>query len=129
MPVPHSLDGFDVIAAVERMLDQPVLWWQAVGLFVEHFADWEGQWQASIGDDQQERKRVHALRSAAANVGAMQLAEAAGGLEDVLLKRLAGLAAEIPESLRDQLRDSFNQAWQAAAKAWEINRLGPGGQA
>lgn len=129
MPVPRSLDGFDVIAAVERMLDQPALWWQAVGLFVEHFADWEGQWQASIGDDLLERKRVHAVRSAAANVGAMHLAEAAGGLEDVLLKRLAGQPAEISDRLRDELRDSFHQAWQAAAKAWEINRLGPGGQA
>lgn len=129
MSVPRSLDGFDVIAAVERMLDQPALWWQAVGLFVEHFADWEGQWQASIGNDLQERKRVHAVRSAAANVGAMRLAEAAGGLEDVLLKRLAGQAVEIPESMRDRLRDSFHQAWQAAAEAWQINRLGPGGQA
>jgi len=128
MPVPRSLDGFDVIAAVERMLDRPELWWQAVGLFVEHFADWEGQWQSCIGDDTQERKRVHAVRSAAANVGAMQLADAAGGLEDVLLKRLAGEVVEIPEGLRDQLRDSFQQAWLAAAKAWQFNRLGPGGR-
>lgn len=129
MPVPRSLDGFDVMAAVGRMLDQPALWWQAVGLFVEHFADWEGRWQASIGDDRQERKWVHAIRSAAANVGAMQLADAAGELEDALLKRLAGETMEIPGDLRDAVRARFNQAWAAAAMAWQENRLGPGGQA
>lgn len=129
MPVPHSLDGFDVIGAVERMLDQPELWWQAVGLFVEHFADWEAQWRACIGDDMQERKRVHALRSAAVNVGAMRLADAAGWLENALLRRLAGEAAEITPDLRDKLRDSFRRAWLAAANAWQVDRFGPGGQA
>lgn len=129
MPVPRSLDGFDVMAAVERMLDRPGLWWQAVGLFVEHFADWEGQWQACAGDDRQERKCVHALRSAAANVGAMPLAEVAGGLENVLLKRLAGEAVAIPDRLREQLRERFHQAWRAAAEAWQGDRPGPGGQA
>lgn len=129
MPVPRSLDGFDVIGAVERMLDQPELWWQAVGLFVEHFADWNGQWEACIGDDRLERKRVHALRSAAANVGAMQLADAAGRLEDVLLKRMAGETAGNPESLRAGLRDAFQHAWRSAANAWQTSRLGPGGRA
>ena len=129
MPVPRSLDGFDVIGAVERMLDQPELWWQAVGLFVEHFADWEGAWQACIGDDARERKSVHAVRSAAANVGAVGLADAAGVLEDVLLLRLAGQPADVPETLREPLRASFQQAWLAAAGAWQLNRLGPGGRA
>lgn len=129
MPVPHSLDGFDVIGAVERMLDQPELWWRAVGLFVEHFADWEGQWQASIGDDLQEQKRVHAVRSAAANVGALQLAESAGRLEDVLLKRLAGECDANLASLRAGLRDAFQHAWLSAANAWQSNRPGPGGRA
>jgi HPt (histidine-containing phosphotransfer) domain-containing protein len=129
MSVPRSLDGFDVIAAVERMLDQPALWWQAVGLFVEHFAGWEQMWQQSIGDDAQERKKVHAVRSAAANVGAVQLAEAAGALEDLLLKRLADPATDVPASSRQLLQDTFQQAWLAAAAAWTANRLGPGGMA
>lgn len=129
MSVPRALDGFDVIGAVERMLDQPELWWQAVGLFVEHFADWEGQWRASIGDDAQERKRVHAVRSAAANVGAVGLADAAGVLEDALLRRISGQPAAVPDRLRETLRASFQHAWLAAADAWALNRLGPGGRA
>lgn len=129
MSVPRSLDGFDVTGAVERMLDQPVLWWEAVGLFVEHFADWDQAWQAGIGDDAQERKKVHALRSAAANVGAVRLAAAAGALEAFLLQRLAGQAAEVPAGLRQALRDSFQQAWQAAAAARQTQRPGPGGLA
>lgn len=129
MSVPRSLDGFDVTAAVERMLGQPTLWWQAVGLFVEHFAGWEQVWQKSIGDDAEERKRVHAVRSAAANVGAVHLAEAAGVLEDLLLKRLADPATDVPASSRQQLQLTFQQAWQAAAATWTANRLGPGGMA
>jgi HPt (histidine-containing phosphotransfer) domain-containing protein len=129
MSVPRSLDGFDVIGAVERMLDQPELWWQAVGLFVEHFADWDALWQACIGNDMLERKRVHAVRSAAANVGALQLANAAGRLEDVLLKRMAGETAGDTESLRAGLRDAFQHAWRSAANAWQTNRPGPGGRA
>lgn len=129
MIVPRSLDGFDVIVAVERMLDQPTLWWEAVGLFVEHFSAWERSWQESIGDDALERKRVHAVRSAAANVGATQLAEAAGVLEDLLLKRVAGSGVEIPASSRQRLQDAFRHAWAAAATARQANDLGPGGQA
>jgi HPt (histidine-containing phosphotransfer) domain-containing protein len=125
MSVPRTLDGFDVTTAVQRMLDQPMLWWQAVGMFVEHFSGWERIWQESIGDDAQERKRVHAVHSAAANVGAVQLAEAAGTLENLLLKRLADPAADVPASSRQQLRDAFQQAWLAASVAWEANR--PGG--
>lgn len=129
MSVPHFLDGFDVTAAVERMLGQPVLWWQAVGLFVEHYADWERAWQGAIGDDAEERKRVHAMRSAAANVGAVRLAETAGVLEDLLLKRLAGGQAAVPDDLRQRLGDEFRQSWSAAANSWKENRLGPGGSA
>lgn len=129
MSVPHSLDGFDVTGAVERMLGQPVLWWQAVGLFVEHYADWEKVWRGSIGDDAQERKRVHAIRSAATNVGAVRLAESAGALEDLLLARLAGGQAAVPDDLRQRLGDEFRQSWLAAERTWKENRLGPGGSA
>lgn len=100
------------------MLNQPALWWQAVGLFVAHFADWEAQWQGSIGDDALERKRVHALRSAAANVGAHQVAASAGVLESCLLARLAGGAEEVPDALRGRLLADFRRAWQGAAEAW-----------
>lgn len=129
MSVPRFLDGFDVTGAVGRMLDQPALWWEAVGLFVDHFADWDQAWQASIGDDAQERKKVHALRSAAANVGAVRLAAAAGALEESLLQRLAGQASEVPTGLRQPLQDRFQQAWQAAAAARQTKRQGPGGPA
>ncbi len=117
MLVPDSLDGFDVSAAVGRMLDQPALWWQAVGLFVAHFADWEAAWQGCVGDDARERKQVHALRSAAANVGATALAASAGALENCLLARLAGGAERVPEALRARLQADFRGAWRGAADA------------
>lgn len=129
MIVPRSLDGFDVIASVERMLDQPMLWWEAVGLFVEHFATWEQSWQESIGDDTLERRRVHAVRSAAANVGAKQLAEVAGELEDFLLRRASGDSADVSPDLRQRLRDSFRHAWASAATARRANEFHPGGRA
>ena len=129
MIVPRSLDGFDVIASVERMLDQPMLWWEAVGLFVEHFATWEQSWQESIGDDALERRRVHAVRSAAANVGAKQLAEVAGELEDFLLRRASGDSADVSPDLRQRLRDSFRHAWASAATARRASEFHPGGRA
>lgn len=124
MSVPRSLDGFEVTAAVARMLDQPMLWWQAVGLFVDHFADWERTWQAAIGDDVQEQKSVHALRSAAANVGAQALCEVAASLEAQLLKKRAGLATSVPENLRACLQTSFRLTWLSAAKAWKAGLPG-----
>lgn len=117
------------MGAVERMLGQPVLWWQAVGLFVEHYANWEVVWQASIGDDAEERKRVHAIRSAAVNVGAVRLSETAGVLEDLLLERLAGGSKLVPDDLRQRLGDEFRQSWLAAANARKESGLGPGGSA
>jgi HPt (histidine-containing phosphotransfer) domain-containing protein len=117
MSIPPSLDGFDVAEAVARMLDQPALWWQAVGLFVDHFSDWETEWQASIGDDALERKLVHALRSAAANVGAYSVVDKAGALEDRLLVRLAGGPGEVPGVLRQGVQREFRRAWQVAADA------------
>lgn len=125
MSIPKTLEGFDVPAAVERMLDQPTIWWQAVGLFVEHFSGWEQDWLDSIGDDTAERRRVHALRSAAANVGAEALASLAGALEKRLMQRLAGLATADPESLRQQLQACFRQTWQAASLARRESRPEP----
>ena len=129
MTIPHSLDGFDVRAAVARMLDQPGLWWQALGLFVEHFSAWEQAWQASIGDDAQECRKVHAVGSAAANVGAVRLASSAAAVEQGLRERLAGRAAEELKAARRQLQADFRQSWQAAADAWRANTPEPGGHA
>jgi HPt (histidine-containing phosphotransfer) domain-containing protein len=129
MPIPPTLDGFDVVGAVERMLDQPALWWQAVGLFVQHFAGWEKDWQTAIGDDARERKQVHAMRSAAANVGAVRLAASAEALEQRLLDRLAGRGAQVPDDLRQRLSADFRAAWQAADHAWRTDTAGPGGEA
>lgn len=126
MSIPSSLDGFDVVGAIDRMLDQPALWWQALGLFVQHFSGWEQDWQAAIGDDALERKRVHAVRSAAANVGAVHLADSAAALEKCLLEHLAGGAPDCAEALRQQLQIDFRQSWQAAADAWQENSPGPG---
>lgn len=122
MSVPQTLDGFDITAAVERMLGEPALWWQAVGIFVGHFAGWVQAWEACIGDDAKEQKIVHALRSAAANVGAMGLAGHAARLEENLLMRLAGKTEPVPEALRRNLLDSFRRTWGAASDACQSNR-------
>jgi HPt (histidine-containing phosphotransfer) domain-containing protein len=117
MSIPSSLKGFDVDAAVERMLGQTELWWAAVGLFVQHFADWEGLWLAARGDDAQECKKVHALRSAAANVGANKLACAAAVLEELIAMRLAGKNVVIPPSVRWYVQDCFREVWSSASEA------------
>ena len=119
MLIPQKLDGFDVEDAVARMLDRPELWWQAVGFFVHHFAGWKTTWQASVGDDAAERRQVHALRSATANVGAVTLAAAAERLEKALLSRLDGKPEEIPGNWRTLLGEAFDRAWGAAARAWQ----------
>lgn len=118
MLIPQQLEEFDVEDAVSRMLDRPELWWQALGLFVTHFCDWASGWQASIGDDALERRRVHAVSSAASNVGAMRLADAAGQLETSLQRRLAGEDSAVDAALRDSLRQAFSAAWCSADTAW-----------
>lgn len=127
MQAPDSLDGFDVIAAVERMLGQPALWWQALALFVEHFADWERSWQESVGDEALERRRVHALRSAAANVGAVAVVEAAGALEDLLLRRAAGDSQPVSDEMRQRLLWQFQRSWRVAAQACRERQPASGG--
>lgn len=117
MPVPDFLDGFEVSDAVGRMLDQPLLWWQAVGLFVEHFAAWPAAWQGSIGNDAAECRLVHAVGSAAANVGATELLVASSALEQCLRKRQAGQPAPLAEPLRTRLQVAFDRAWGAADRA------------
>ena len=114
---PSSLNGFDVESAVERMLGQPGLWWEAVGLFVAHFAEWERDWLSVRGDDSAEQRKVHALRSAAANVGADRLSCAAAVLEELLLLRQQGKALQIPQSVRWYVQDCYREAWRAAADA------------
>lgn len=118
MLIPQELDGFDVAGAVARMLDRPELWWQAVGFFVQHFAGWKTDWLASVGEDSAERRCVHAIRSAAANVGATDLATLAEELEKVLLQRISGVDQDIPPVIRDGLAAAFDQAWGAADVAW-----------
>lgn len=119
--IPQELEGFDVADAVARMLDRPDLWWQAVGFFVQHFADWKQVWLASIGNDTIERRHVHAIRSAAANVGASRLAALAEQLEGGLLQKIAGhqSGGAIPDDLREGLAAAFDQAWGSADAAWQ----------
>jgi HPt (histidine-containing phosphotransfer) domain-containing protein len=122
MPIPRTLDGFDVPGAVERMLGRPEIWWQALGLFVDHFSGWESAWQASIGDDAAERGQVHALGSAAANVGADTLLASARTLEKALMAQIGGGAAPIDEVLRENLRAEFHRVWESADTA--LRRVG-----
>lgn len=114
---PSKLPGFNVADAVERMLGQPTLWWEALGMFVLHFAEWETEWQASQGNNQAERRCVHALRSSAANVGADHLSCIAASLEALLAKRCVGQSTVIPPSIRWYLKDCFRETWRTAASA------------
>ncbi|MFV5214545.1 hypothetical protein ACLIIZ_12560 [Azonexus caeni] len=116
MLIPRELEGFDVAAAVERMLDRPELWWQAVGLFVMHFSDWLSRWQGALGEDAAERKQVHALRSAAENIGAVRLAAAAASLEAALLGRLAGREVAISDDCRAELTAAYLATMAVLAK-------------
>ena len=117
---PGKLAGFNVPDAVERMLGQPTLWWEALGMFVHHFADWESEWQASQGNNEAERRLVHALRSSAANVGADHLSCIAATLEALLAKRCAGQGIAIPPSIRWYLKDCFRETWRNAAAAKQL---------
>lgn len=115
--IPGKLDGFDVGSAVARMLDRSDLWWQALGMFVEHFSGWESAWRLAVGDDAAERKLVHALRSAAGNVGATDVARMAERLEKALLRRQAGDSVDIPRCWRDELAESCRHALAIARAA------------
>lgn len=117
MPIPDVLDGFDVPAAVDRMLGQPALWQQALALFVDHFANWETSWHEAGDDLIQERKQVHALRSAAANVGAIRLAVRAADLELAVTSVSKGGAAHGLDALRQLLLDEFRGTWKTASVA------------
>ncbi len=121
MPVCNALDGFDVAAAVDRMLGQFSLWRQALALFVEHFANWAEAWQGAQCDPVAERKKVHALRSAAANVGAVRLSAAAGALEDALAALIRGETVTALTDLRQELAVEFANGWQVAAKAVRLS--------
>ena len=103
-----SIDGFDVKAAVARMLGEPELWWEALAMFDTHFGNWDSSWQADVGDISQERRKVHSLRSAAANIGAMRLALDAEVLEALLLTRPDEAATPIAEGLRRQLQHEYD---------------------
>lgn len=119
-PPPLELAGFDVANAVARMLDQPTLWWEALGLFVQHFADWEAEWSAAQGNSEAERRCVHALYSSAANVGASHLSCVAASLEALLTKRCNGQPTPIPPSIRWYLKDCFRETWRTAASAKKL---------
>ena len=116
MAIPRVLDGFDVAAAVARMLDDENLWWQSFGLFIEHYADWLQEWEISRVNLVDERKKVHSLRSAAANIGAVRLAAAAEALEDALAGQSCPPA--VTEGLRLALREAFLRTWRVAEAAW-----------
>lgn len=83
---------------------------------------------AVVGDDDQERRQVHAVGSAAANVGAVRLESAARLLESALLSRLSGSEAPIDEALRRNLVDEFRQAWGVAGSALSARRQGRSGR-
>lgn len=119
-PPPRELAGFDVANAVERMLGEPTIWWEALGLFVQHFANWEAEWSAAQGNSDDERRCVHALYSSAANVGANNLACVAAALEELLNKRCNGKSTPVPPSIRWYLKDCFRETWRTAAAAKQL---------
>lgn len=116
---PASLRGFEVDYAVNHMWGQPELWWQAVGLFIRRFADWEAQWQAAQGAAERELHCVRNLRQASAEIGAHHLSCVAGVLDELLAKTLAGqTTAPVPPSLRYHLQDCYRELWRTATDAY-----------
>lgn len=117
MTIPHSLAGFDVPDAVERMLGSSSLWWQAVDLFARHFAGWEEDWRACVDDSSREARFVHALGSGAANIGAVRLSASARALEVALRQQVGdGKETELVR-LRDDLRRVFRETLAELAQA------------
>ena len=112
-----SIDGFDVKAAVARMLGEPELWWQALALFDTHFGSWDSDWRTAQGDIALERRKVHSLRSAAANIGAVRLALDAEVLETFLLANPDAAATPTAQGLRRQLQHEFDLARDGARQA------------
>lgn len=62
--LPRNLPGFDIEAAVARMMGRVDLWWQVLAVFHVRFADWRDAWRQTQAqaDREGERKCVHALR-------------------------------------------------------------------
>lgn len=104
------LDGFDVKAAVARMLGEPALWWQALSVYEAHFGHWDAEWQLVLGDTAAERRKVHVLRSAAGNIGAVRLALDAEVFENFLLAYPGEVASPMAEGLRRRLQHEFELA-------------------
>lgn len=75
------------------------------------------------GNDAEERRVVHAMRGAAANVGANRLACAAAVLDDLLLLRLAGQQVAIPPAIRWYLQDCWREVWPVAVDAYSRQTL------
>ncbi len=117
-----TLEGFDVKAAVARMLGQPELWWQALALFETHFGGWAEHWPTAGDDPGLERRKVHALRSASANIGAVRLALDAEVLESFLLERPAESDSPVAQGLRRQLQQEFDKVRAEAARALAEHR-------
>lgn len=112
-PLPNDLPGFEVEAAVARMMDNAELWWRALAIFQVHFGDWKNAWLLSQAERDAERKCVHALRSGAVNVGAVQLAAAAAALENALTAQTISHRHLAP--LRTTLLDRYDEARRSAA--------------
>lgn len=112
--LPRDLPSFDVVAAVERMMGRADLWWRVLTIFLDQFDDWETGWRASQAVQENERKSVHALRSAAANIGAVRLAAAAAALETALQQ--PDTSQQPLAFLRQQLHECFDEARRAAAQ-------------
>jgi hypothetical protein len=113
--VPLGLPGFEVDATVERMMGRADMWWRVLEIFHIQFCDWPTRWHQSQALHEDERKAVHALRSAAANIGAVRLAAAAAALENTLMS--AACPAPSLTSLREQLYECFDEAYDSATWA------------
>lgn len=117
--VPQDLPGFEVDVTVERMMGRADMWWRVLEIFHVQFCDWPTRWYHSQGVREDERKSVHALRSAAANIGAVRLATAASALESALLSSTCQPSSLA--SLRTQLYQCFDQAYDSAT--WALFKM------
>ena len=105
-PVPRDIAGLDVNGSLQRLGGRETLYLTVLKMFVGHAgaAD-EIRRALRSGQQQQAQEVAHALRGAAANVGAQAVAESAAGIEGALAARAP---ADVVDNLVDALATQLN---------------------
>jgi signal transduction histidine kinase/DNA-binding response OmpR family regulator/HPt (histidine-containing phosphotransfer) domain-containing protein len=106
--VPRDIAGLDVRGSLQRLGGREALYVTVLKMFVSGQGGSADQIREALvtGDAGEARQAAHALRGAAANIGAQALADAAGSIE-------SALAAHAPMELVESLVDALGVQLQA----------------